>query len=530
METFGGASSSTGGREHAAANTRGGLAIVRNAPHLLGAPAVEYNIAIPTYGRWRAAHEITNERSLKGDSTPFILVKTLGFLQRHRINMGFVTLFVADTEEAQRYRKAMAGSHWAAVSIVVGVRGVIAQRSLIVRHYKEGANIVSIDDDVGDIEWKCRPGVVDTKQSLPAGALQALIFDAFNRLSSNNAFICGLSTSSNAMSMRMDGITTGNGEVNGFFYFFRNRHLDKLLPAVADVIEDAERSLRYFRHDGIVLRYRMYCGVTRCFSNLAGLQSLLGADSLGRKELNIKRKQLEREAAVKLHAHFPGLAGPPKDRKTLKCLEVNFLPGRSPLLPASTHEELQRNDELEKEAFAPMVANYKAKKLAEAEAKRTGPGLGDVTIGQGTLLSSVSRVGEDISFAGAPASMAPAAAGGEESIDDILHCMIEECGDDDDCQFIAAYWTDGTVAAPGKASSMAAEPLAKRVKQEPSSPSEVPVKAAAEPDEEADVRFAAELLEMGFEIPDGGDIVKLYKNTGGDVRAAVEVLLVLGGQ
>jgi hypothetical protein len=64
------------------------------------------------------------------------------------------------------------------------------------------------------------------------------------------------------MNMSVDGISTRSGEINGFLYFFINRHDDEILPTVADATEDAERSLLYVRKDKCVLRCRMYCGDT----------------------------------------------------------------------------------------------------------------------------------------------------------------------------------------------------------------------------------------------------------------------------
>ena len=115
--------------------------------------------------------------------------------------------------------------------------------------------------------------------------------------------------------MQLDGLSTRNGEINGFLYFFINRHDDDLLPTVADATEDAERSLRYFHKDGLILRYRMYCGQTRCFQNHGGLQSLFGASNEPGNVLWDRRKAAERVAAATLHARYPKLTREPKKKK-----------------------------------------------------------------------------------------------------------------------------------------------------------------------------------------------------------------------
>ncbi|CAE7029931.1 unnamed protein product [Symbiodinium sp. KB8] len=91
---------------------------------------------------------------------------------------------------------------------------------------------------------------------LPEDCFENLIFHAFGR---------------------DPGMTMGS-------YGFINRHDDRLWPEVDDVIEDAERSARYYHVDGVVLRYRFLCGVTRCFKERGGLQAEFEGSTL--KALN----------------------------------------------------------------------------------------------------------------------------------------------------------------------------------------------------------------------------------------------------
>merc|ERR1719502_2251566 len=99
------------------------------------------------------------------------------------------------------------------------------------------------------------------------------------------------------MNLWIDGISTRNGEINGFLYGFINRHDDCLFPQVEDATEDAERSLRYFAKDKVVLRYRMYCCETKCWGYSQGLQALMGDPTT--------RKEAERRGAQELHRMFP---------------------------------------------------------------------------------------------------------------------------------------------------------------------------------------------------------------------------------
>lgn len=332
--------------------------IVENAPHALDSPRVEFTVVVPTLGRWRAARLVnTHERALRHKHEPFILVKTLAFLSRHNISPERVCLFVSDEDEQERYRRALRRSAWRYVRIVVGVRGIRAQRNFIVDYFPDGERIVSIDDDITDVMWKHKPGQKgDLLVPLPAGAFEGLVFDAFNRMATYGSFICGLHStiSCQVRNMHVDGVSTRNGEVNGFLYFFLNRHRQALLPAVADATEDAERSLRYFTMDGSVLRYRMYCGVTSCGDNLYGLQGTFteGCErrlpAIGKE----RRKLAETAAAKRLHELFPTLAARPVPKRLERTLGVKFLHKGGAVIPSTTIEAFRKHHAAEEAALA----------------------------------------------------------------------------------------------------------------------------------------------------------------------------------
>lgn len=310
----------------------------KNAPHLLSRDRVDFKIVIPTLGRWRPACEICTDRSLRSSTRPFILCRTLDLLDKHGISPDGVDMWVSCDEELHNYRKALAGSVWANVNIRVGVGGIKAQRNHICQCYQPGEYIVSIDDDLADVKWKSRP---QTLKSLPDGFLVPLINDAFYRMEANGCFICGLNSSTNPLSMRVDGLSSRLGVINGYFYAFINRHDDELFPSVADCTEDAERALRYFKKDRKLLRYRMYSGDTKCFGNLQGLQSCFG--EADKAEINARRKNAERQAAATLLIHFPDLCTEPRQKRTVHCLEVRFRSMGGAVVPSTTSEEFAKN-------------------------------------------------------------------------------------------------------------------------------------------------------------------------------------------
>ena len=118
----------------------------------------------------------------------------------------------------------------------VGVPGVMGQRNHIVRTRPKGEYIVSFDDDISDICWKSRAGSLDLPL-LPDGVLEQLIFNAYSLMRKHNAFIWGLNATANPRSMWTDGVSTRNGEINGFCYGFINRHNPDLQPQVSSVAQ-----------------------------------------------------------------------------------------------------------------------------------------------------------------------------------------------------------------------------------------------------------------------------------------------------
>jgi len=208
---------------------------------------------------------------------------------------------------------------------------------------------VSLDDDVTDVHWKGSAGS-GKLHTLPDNTLENVFFHAHELMLKHTANIWGFActTGMNPQTMWLDGVSTRNGEINGFFYGFLNRHATDLRPQIADATEDAERSLRYFSKDKKVLRYRMYCCDTKPFAFAHGLQHLFSGRTL--KEKQLSRKDAEREAATKLHEQFQALTLPPKRRVGYSTLEVRFRHVGGCPVPTTTIENLQKANELDKAA------------------------------------------------------------------------------------------------------------------------------------------------------------------------------------
>jgi len=280
-----------------------------------------------------------------------VLARTLSLLQRHVIPAERVELWTSDEQEAAHYREVLdQDSYWNGLaSVRVGQPGIRQQRNHIVSAYPEGTYLVSLDDDVTDVHWKGLAGS-GKLHTLPNGTLENVVFHAHELMRKHTANIWGFActTGMNPQTLWLDGVSTRNGEINGFFYGFLNRHATDLLPQIADATEDAERSLRYFSKDKKVLRYRMYCCETKPFAFAHGLQELFPGRTL--KEKQLSRKDAEREAATKLHEQFQALTFAPQQRKGVSTLEVRFRHVGGCPVPTTTIENLQKANELDKAA------------------------------------------------------------------------------------------------------------------------------------------------------------------------------------
>lgn len=280
------------------------------APHVATtADAVDYEVVIPTYGRWKPSQELAPNRArLKDWKEAFILDHTLRFLAREAVPKNRVTLFVATDAEAENYRNALQGSDWAEVQITVSAPGIRDSRNFIYKHFPAETYVVSLDDDIEGIKWKVREGNTDaTCIDLPPGNFVKIIYDAYKRMKESGAYLWGLSTSQNPRALSLSVCSLRNGLINGYLHGFicRPDAASDLLRRLSDAIEDAEFSVRHFAKDGAVLRYRMYAGRTSPFSNSGGLQSKFQASNA--------RKTEEWCGAQQLHELFPSLIGAPSE-------------------------------------------------------------------------------------------------------------------------------------------------------------------------------------------------------------------------
>lgn len=214
----------------------GGLKSSGGGVALGGGLKSSYVVAIPSYNRVQKLAE-----------------KTLSTLQRGGVPKKCIHVFVANEAERKAYEEGLPKNLYG--KIVVGVKGITPQRRFIVKYFKEGTNVVSMDDDVEEVMKLSRDG--NSIKPFAAGHLDKFYKDAFKVCRSKNLFIWGVYPVKNPFFMKQE-TTYDLKFILGTTYGFIVRHDSDLVPTVAEK-EDYENSIRYYLKDGGVVRFNHVC-------------------------------------------------------------------------------------------------------------------------------------------------------------------------------------------------------------------------------------------------------------------------------
>jgi hypothetical protein len=208
---------------------------------------MSYVVCIPSYKR----AEICNE-------------KTLAMLKTNHIPKDKIYVFVANKEEYEEYKKILDPTLYH--KLIIGKKGLVPQRKIITDSFPDGKQIVSFDDDVK---------TVDLKMS-GYKTLDSFFKNTFEECQKQKAFIWGVYPVYNPFFRKgQKSISTCLNYIVGAFYGYINRpHLKGLEPILTKKNgqkEDVERTIRYFKTDGIVLRFNRVGFVTKYYGSSGGL-------------------------------------------------------------------------------------------------------------------------------------------------------------------------------------------------------------------------------------------------------------------
>jgi hypothetical protein len=201
-----------------------------------------YQIAIPSYKR----ATICNNYTLK-------------MLHDNGIDKNLINVFVIE-EEYELYEQTL-NPDWYG-NIIIGKKGLVNQREFINSFYENNDWIISIDDDVRTVDLSFSPYV----------SLNDFFLSAFNNCLKYNSFIWGVYPVFNEYFRKgRDELSSClNYIIGAFFGYINRKDCTELIILIGDNKEDVERSILYFKKDGIVLRYNRIGFKTKYFGSDGG--------------------------------------------------------------------------------------------------------------------------------------------------------------------------------------------------------------------------------------------------------------------
>ena len=211
---------------------------------------MSYIIAIPSYKR----AEICNNKTLK-------------MLHENHIDKNKIYVYVANKEEYEEYKDVLDKSYYN--KLVIGKKGLVQQREFISSQWPKGQKIVFIDDDMQSVDLSLSP-------LFKGKSLDHFFKEAFQACIENKSFIWGVYPVYNPFFRKTKKeMTTELKFIGGGFYGIINRPqlnaINLTITRTQGHKEDTERTLKYYIHDGIVLRFNKIGFVTKNFGRKGGM-------------------------------------------------------------------------------------------------------------------------------------------------------------------------------------------------------------------------------------------------------------------
>jgi len=210
----------------------------------------DYIIAIPSYKRAEVCRD-----------------KTLAMLRTNKIPASKIYVYLANKEEKEEYEKVLDKSSYH--ELIVGIKGLAPQRQFIMSKWGEGKHIVFFDDDVAKIDLTLSP-------KFRGKSLDHFIKAAFQECKTHHSYIWGVYPVFNPFFRKdRDEMSTCLNYIVGAFYGIINRpnlkSIQLTITKENGQKEDVERTIKYFIHDGIVLRFNKVGFITKYYGKSGGL-------------------------------------------------------------------------------------------------------------------------------------------------------------------------------------------------------------------------------------------------------------------
>jgi hypothetical protein len=197
--------------------------------------------------------------------------KTLKTLHDNKIDSKRIYVYVANKEDFKLYEEILDKNTYN--KIIIGKLGLVPQRQFITNQWPDGKHIVFFDDDIQSID-------LSLSVKFKNHNLDYFIKQAFKECVKYKSYIWGVYAVYNPFfrKARKEMTTDLNYIVGAFYGIINRRSSTKDGKAIQLTItkengqkEDVERTLKYFLHDGIVLRFNKIGFETKYYGKEGGL-------------------------------------------------------------------------------------------------------------------------------------------------------------------------------------------------------------------------------------------------------------------
>ena len=213
---------------------------------------IDYKIAIPSYKR-----------------PEVIKQKTLRVLNEYKIPKERITIFVADEEEYQVYKKSLNKEY----ELVIGVPTIGLQRNFIERYYKEGTKLVMFDDDIDEVLRKNEDTLVPL-----ANLEKEFIIEGFKQCEKVGAKTFGMYAAANHYFMK-ERVYNKICYIIASMFGVIVEH-DKFLERYTNHGEDYEYSIRQYIKNGCLVRLDYITAKSNYYKEPGGLQTFRTAENI----------------------------------------------------------------------------------------------------------------------------------------------------------------------------------------------------------------------------------------------------------
>lgn len=205
---------------------------------------MEYRIAIPSYKRQETIEK-----------------KTLNYLLSEcKLNPSVIDVFVANQEEYLLYQHLTKRG----VNVIIGLETLRSQRNFITKYYTEGTKIICFDDDVDGL-YKKKGNKLEKFIDL-----NPFFNIGFAECAKNKTKLWGITAVLNGFYMN-NKISNNLKYIVGCFFGQIIDHSPALQIYLEDK-EDFERTIKYYKYFGSVVRLNMFAPKTDYYKEKGGMQ------------------------------------------------------------------------------------------------------------------------------------------------------------------------------------------------------------------------------------------------------------------